>query len=439
VKRLFIFTLLVVASLAASALGNDSAPGYVMRYADVNAENIVFTYEDDLWLVPVVGGDARRITSHAGVERSAKFSPDGSVLAFTGDYDGGGDVYIMPAVGGVPTRLTFHPSGGTVCGWTADGQSIVFSSTREAPFFASELYTVSIEGGMAVRLPVDRGSLAAMAPDGSAMAFNRYGRHTRTWKRYQGGNAQDIWVVDFSSGDISRVTDWTGSDQFPMWGADGIYFNSDREDGNLNIYRYDPANQSVTRLTPHTDFDVKWPSYGDGKIVYQYGPGLNVLDVASGATSEVPINIPSDRRHLRTELITAAPRRGAFGLSPAGERALIVARGEVLNLPTDEGDGLNLTRTTGSREKNATWSPDGRWIALVSDRSGEEQVYLVDQRGKNDWRQLTEGTYGYLNQPVWSPDSKSLIFSDKFMKLHLVDVASGKVNEIAHKIGRAHV
>jgi len=125
VKRLFIFTLLVVASLAASALGNDSAPGYVMRYADVNAENIVFTYEDDLWLVPVVGGDARRITSHAGVERSAKFSPDGSVLAFTGDYDGGGDVYIMPAVGGVPTRLTFHPSGGTVCNWSADRKSVV--------------------------------------------------------------------------------------------------------------------------------------------------------------------------------------------------------------------------------------------------------------------------------------------------------------------------
>ena len=430
--RLFFLALLLATSLASVAIGADNSPGYVMRYADVNSQNIVFTYEDDLWLVSATGGDARRITSHQGVERMAKFSPDGTMLAFTGDYDGGGDVYVMPAVGGVPTRLTFHPSGGVVCGWTPDGQSVVFSSTREAPFFAKELYTVSTAGGMPQRLAVDRGSLASISPDGSAMAFNRYGRHTRTWKRYQGGNAQDIWVVDFTSGDISKVTDWTGSDQFPMWGADGIYFNSDREDGNLNIYRYNPADKTTVRLTQHTQYDVKWPSYGDGKIVYQYGPGLSVLDVVSGATNQVAINIPSDRRHLRSELITPAPRRGAFGLSPAGERALIVARGEVLNLPTDEGDGLNLTRSNGSREKNAVWSPDGRWIALVSDRSGEEQIYLVDQRGEEEWRQLTAGNYSFMNQPMWSPDSKSILFSDKFLKLNLVDVASGKVKEIAH-------
>ncbi|MFT5232328.1 MAG: tricorn protease [Candidatus Krumholzibacteriia bacterium] len=430
-NRLFIFVLLLATSMAVAAFGDDSSPGYVMRYADVNADNIVFTYEDDLWLVPVAGGDARRITSHEGIERSAKFSPDGSLLAFTGDYDGGGDVYIMPREGGVPVRLTFHPGGGTVCGWSPDGQRVLFSSNREAPFFASELYSISVAGGMAESLPVDRGSLASMAPDGSAMAFNRYGRHTRTWKRYQGGNAQDIWVVDFGSGDIVKVTDWTGSDQFPMWGSDGIYFNSDREDGNLNIYRYNPVDKSTTRITQHTEFDVKWPSYGDGKIVYQNGPGLNVLDTASGTTSTVAININSDRRHLRPELVTAAPRRGSFGLSPAGERALIVARGEVLNLPSDKGDGLNLTRTSGSREKNATWSPDGRWVAMVSDRSGDEQIYLVDQRGEEEWRQLTDGTFGYMNQSVWSPDSKSLIFSDKFMKLHLVDVASGKIKEIA--------
>ncbi len=423
-------TLLAVAGTPVVAA--DNGPSYVMRFADVSADQIVFTYEDDLWLVPVAGGDAHRITSHPGRELSAKFSPDGSMLAFTGDYDGGGDVYVMDARGGVPTRLTYHPSGGVALDWTSDGQSVIFSSNRQAPPYPSELYTIPVDGGMAVKLPVDRGSLASMAPDGSGLAFNRFGRHTRTWKRYQGGNAQEVWVLDFASGDIEKITDWTGSDQFPMWGDGAIFFNSDRQDGNLNIYRYDTATKATTRLTHYKDYDTKYPSHGAGKIVFQYGPGLSLLDIATGTAAPVAINIPSDRRHLREELVTPAPRNGAFGLSPAGERAIVTARGEILNLPTDEGDALNVTRTNGSREKNAAWSPDGRWIALISDRTGEEQVYLVDQRGEGKWRQLTKGNFGCTNQLVWSPDSKSLLLSDKFMKLHLVDAESGKTKEIGH-------
>lgn len=434
-KRLSLGSLFLIVSLAvaAGAVPDASeAPGYVMRYADVSGDQIVFTFEDDLWLVPTTGGDAHRITSSEGRELAAKFSPDGQLLAFTGDYDGHGNVYVMDARGGVPRRLTYHPSGGTVTGWTPDGQNVIFSSNREAPMYSSELYSIPVTGGMAVKLPVDRGSLASMSPDGTKLAYNRFGRHVRTWKRYQGGNAQDVWVADFQTGDITRITDWTGSDQFPMWGDGAIYFNSDREDGNLNLYRYDTTTKATTCLTHFTDYDVKWPSYGDGRIVFQYGPGLSLLDVRTGEVSPVAITIPTDSRFMREELVTPAPVKGSFGLSPAGERAVITARGEILNLPTDKGDAVNLTRAPGSREKNATWSPDGRWIALVSDRSGEEQLYLVDQRGEQEWRQLTDGTFGYTNQPVWSPDSKSLIFSDKYLKLHLVDASSGKTKEIGH-------
>jgi len=433
-RQTLVFMLLIVlmAAGAGATTAADTAPGYVMRYADVSGDQIVFTYEDDLWLVAATGGEARRITSHPGRELAAKFSPDGSRLAFTGDYDGRGNVYVMDVRGGVPTRLTYHPSGGVVTGWTPDGKNVIFSSNREAPLYSSELYTIPVAGGMAVKLPVDRGSLASMSPDGGSLAYNRFGRHVRTWKRYQGGNAQDIWVADFASGEINRITDWTGSDQFPMWGDGAIYFNSDREDGNLNIYRYDTTTRATTRLTNYTDYDVKWPSYGDGKIVFQYGPGLSLLDTATGVAAPVAITIPSDRRYIREELVEAETAKGSFGLSPAGERALVTVRGEILNLPTDKGDAVNVTRTPGSREKNAAWSPDGRWIALISDRTGEEQLYLVDQRGENEWRQLTKGTFGYTNQPVWSPDSKSLIFSDKYMKLYLVDAASGKTTVIGH-------
>ncbi|MEN8006033.1 MAG: S41 family peptidase [Candidatus Krumholzibacteriota bacterium] len=426
---LIISTLCLLA--AGAVLADDSAPGYVMRYADIGGGHIVFTYEGDLWLVPETGGDARRITSHPGSELAAKFNKDGTRLAFTGGYDGGNDVYVMDVMGGVPERLTWHPMGDTMLDWCPTEDGIVIRSNREFPF-RGQLFKVFFDGKMPFRLPVDRGSLASVAPDHSGVAYNRIGRQARTWKRYEGGMAQDIWVKDFASGEINKITDWDGTDSFPMWEGGTIYFISDREDGTLNIYGYDTASKETTRLTNFTDYDVKFPSIGDGKIVFQHGAGLKVLDIAAGTVAEVPINIPSDRRHVRLELVKAGAGGGSFGLSPGGERVLVESRGEILNLPADEGDAVNLTRTSGSREKNAAWSPDGRWVAFVSDKSGEEAVYLVDQRGEGEWKQLTKGNHAFMNQPVWSPDSKFLVFSDKFMKLNLVDVAAGETTEIAH-------
>jgi tricorn protease len=428
---LFLAALLCLGATVASA-DDHSSPSWVMRYADIGGGNIVFTYEGDLWIVPETGGDARRITSHPGTELAAKFSNDGKHLAFTGEYDGGNDVYIMPAKGGVPRRLTYHPTGDLVSDWCPDDKGVIFSSNREFPYYSSELYRVPVEGGMPRRIPTDRGALASMAPDRSGIAYNRIGRHTRTWKRYEGGLAQDIWIKDFRTNKTTKITDWTGSDHFPMWEGKTVYFASDREDGTLNIYGYDTVTKQTRRLTFFKEFDVKYPSIGDGKIVFQHGPGLKVLDLASGQVTAVEINIPSDRRHVRTELVTPDPGTGGFSLSPAGERALIEFRGEILNYPVDEGDALNITRSSGSRERNAVWAPDGSAIALISDRTGEQQVYLVDQLGQSEWKQLTKGEYGFIKELVWSPDSKSLLFADKFMHLHLVDVKSGKVKKIAH-------
>ena len=428
-NRLFILLVLIVLLAGSAALAADSAPGWVLRYADIGGGQVVFTYEDDLWIVPETGGPARRLTTHPGVEQYGKFSPDGSELAFTASYDGGNDVYVMDAGGGVPRRLTHHPAGDRVLGWTPDGGGVMFRSSRTAQMRASQVYVVPVDGGMPEALPLDRAGLACMSPDMGAVAYNRIPRETRTWKRYAGGMAQDIWVATFATGDIAKITEWTGSDQFPMWMGDTIYFNSDREDGTLNIYGYDPANNQTRRLTDFAEYDVKFPSEGDGKIVFQHGGVLKVLDTASGTVSTMDIDIPSDRRHLRLELVTPSPRAGSFGLSPAGERAVIEARGEIINLPAEEGDAFNLTRSPGSREKNAAWSPQGDKIIFVSDKTGEEQYYAVDQRG-GKWKQLTDGFYGFTLPPVWAPDGSKFLFADKFMKLHVVD-ADGGAKEIA--------
>jgi tricorn protease len=392
-----------------------------MRHADVHGDTIVFTYEDDLWLVPASGGDARRITRDGGREYLAKFSPDGKWLAFTAQYDGGNDVYVMPATGGVPRRLTYHPADNRVLGWHPDGERILFRSNRAWPRRGEEIYLISINGGMPERVPVDRAGLTAFSPDGHKIAYNRISREERTWKRHQGGTAQDIWMGSLDAGDFHKTTDWPGTDNYPMWHGDAIYFLSDRECGTLNIFRRD-AGGAVTAMSDYCDYDVKYPSLGDGKIVYQYGERLHLLDLADGTSREVPINVVSDRVRIRPELVDVSPRSGSFSLSPKGQRVLLEVRGELVSLPAEEGSPINLTRTTASREKNAAWSPDGKWVAFISDRTGEEEVYVVDARGEKPWRRLTRNGDGFRNQPVWSPDSKYLLFSDLRLRLNLLNV-----------------
>ena len=399
-----------------------------MRFADVRGSQIVFTYEDDLWLVSSDGGEARRITHDPGAETWAKFSPDGQWIAFTGQYDGGSDVYVMPATGGVPKRLTYHPAPDRVLDWWPDGKSVLFRTRREFSFRGEQVYRVPLDGGMEQKLPVDRAGLASVSPDGKMIAYNRITREDATWKRHVGGDTQKLWMGSLEKMDYHVVADSDWTSNFPMWHADGIYFTSDRQFGTLNIYQYDVKTEKVTPLTSYRDYDVKYPSLGGGQIVYQYGESLHLLDLKSGQTRLVPVEIPTDLIRLRPEFVSVAPTTGSFNVSPTGVRMLLEARGEILNLPAKDGEPINLTKSSGSREKNAAWSPDGRWIAFISDKTGEEEIYLADQKGARPWRQLTTGGLGFRMQMVWSPNSKYLIFSDKFMRLNLVEAESGELS-----------
>jgi len=415
--------------LVTSGIAAADGEAHLMRWADVHDDVVVFTYEDDLWLAPTSGGDARRITNHPGSERYAKFSPDGSRIAFTAGYDGGADVYVMDSRGGVPVRLTFHPATDKVLGWHPDGTRVLFRSRREFPTAGEEVYLVSVDGGMPERLPVDRAGLASLSPDGGSLAYNRISREDRTWKRYQGGMAQDLWLGRLAAGDFQRITTWVGTDNYPMWVGDAIYFTSDREYGTLNLYRYDVASGEITALTSSTDFDVKYPSDGPGAIVYQYAERLWLFDLATSEPRAIDIRIGSDRVPVRPALETIGSNHGSFRVMPDGETLLLEARGEILAIPSDDGEAVNLTRTSGSREKDGVPSPDGEWIALNSDRSGQEDLWLVPADGRGEWRRLTND--GVFNlQPLWSPDSRFVIWSDKELRLNLLEVSSGEITVV---------
>jgi tricorn protease len=431
VRRL---AVLLVLSWAGACFGQELPEGQLMRFPDIYRDKIVFSYGGDLWLVPSAGGIARRITTHPGLELFAKFSPDGKWIAFTGQYDGNFNVYVMPAEGGDPKQLTFLPDVSTVSermgpnnmviDWFPDSKRILFLSRRDTyNTWFGRLFSVSIEGGLPERLPIDKGGLTSFSPDGTKIAYNRIFRNFRTWKRYTGGMAQDIAIYDFKNNTYERLTDYPGVDTYPMWHGDTIYFGSDRgPEKRMNLYSYNLKNRQVRQLTDFKDFDVNWPSLGPDAIVFENGGYVYVFDLKTDKARKLTVSLPGDRDLMRKRWATVSKLITDFDVSPDGKRAVFTARGDIFTVPAKEGSIRNLTQTPGIREKYVAWSPDGKWIAYLSDRSGEDELYVIPQDGLGKETRITTDGKMFRLAPVWSPDSKKLLFADKDVRLFYVDI-----------------
>ncbi len=420
------------------AIAQQMPEGRLMRFPDIYKDKIAFSYGGDLWLVSSQGGVARRITSHPGEELFPKFSPDGKWIAFTAQYDGNYNVYVMPAEGGEPRQLTFHPGGSPlrermgihnqVITWTPDSKSIVFLTRRDTfNDWFGRLYTVSINGGLEEPLPLDRGGLTSYSPDGTKIAYNRIFRNFRTWKRYTGGMAQDISIYDFRSHAIEKLphTDWT--DTYPMWHGDTIYFGSDRgPEHRINLYSYNLGNKQITQLTHFTEFDCSWPGLGSDSIVFENGGYLYVFDLATQKERKLTIYLPGDRELTRTHWASVSKMITDFDISPDGKRAAFTARGDIFTAPAKEGSIRDLTRTPGIREQYAAWSPDGRWVAYMSDRTGEEELYITPQNGLGQEVRITMDGKMHRLPPLWSPDSTKLVYADKEARLWYADINDKK-------------
>ena len=438
---IFLFSAFLF-STATFAFAQNLPEGRLMRFPDVSGNKIVFSYGGDLWLVSRDGGTADRITSAPGQELFGKFSPDGKWIAFTGQYDGNHNVYIMSSQGSQPKQLTFNPGGGhlnermgihnEVITWTPDSKRIVFLSRRDTfNEWFGRLYSVSIDGGLPEALPLDKGGLTSYSPDGNSIAYNRIFRNFRTWKRYTGGMAQSIWIYDLKANHIEEMphTEWT--DTFPMWHDDTIYFDSDRgPEHRLNLYSYSLTSHEIKQLTHFTDFDVNWPSLGPDAIVFENGGYLYLFDLAAQKEHKLTIYLPGDRDLARKHWANVSNLITDFDIAPDGKRGVFTARGDVYTVPAKEGSIRNLTRTPGIREHYVAWSPDGRWIAYISDRTGEDELYIAPQDGLGQEQQVTFSEKVHLSPPVWAPDSKKLLFADKDCRLFYVDITDKKPVQI---------
>ncbi len=436
---------LVTFLLALTSLSFGPQEGRVLRFPAVSADQIVFSYAGDLYTVTLAGGVARKLTSYyEGYEAFARFSPDGKSIAFTGEHDGNREVYLIPAEGGAPKRLTYTPSLGRddisdrmgpnnlVMGWTPDGKNVVFRSRmREWNDFNGQLYLVPSTGGASAELPLPRGGFCSFSPDGTKLAYNRIFREFRTWKRYRGGMADDIWIYDFVSKKVENITNNPALDLIPMWSGDRVYFVSDRDEHKrVNLYVYDLRSKETRKLTTFTDYDIKFPSLGPNAIVFENGGYIYKFDLATEKTDKVPVIISDDAIGARSRLAKVGDQITNYEISPDGKRALFGAHGEIFTVPAQFGNVRNLTGTPGVHERAPKWSPDGKWVAYISDRSGEDEIYLLAQDGTGEPQQLTKNADTYKYQIFWSPDSKKIMWSDRLQRLLYVDVATKAVVEV---------
>ncbi len=430
--------ILLTLGLLASVIFSYGEEGRLLRFPHINGDKIVFSYAGDLYTVDADGGTARRLTSHIGYEMFPRFSPDGKYIAFTGQYDGNTEVFVIPAEGGEPRRLTFTATLGRddlgdrmgpnniVIGWTPDSKQILYRS-RCYTFndFTGQLFTVPVEGGMPAEIPLSDGGFASYSPDGKKLAYNHVFREFRTWKRYEGGMADDIRIFDFDTKKSEKITDNKRQDIIPMWSADGkeIYFISDRNDV-MNLFAYNLSDQSTRQLTFYKDYDIKFPAIGKDQIVYEQGGYIYKFDTHSKQATKVNVNIDNDQIYSRPELKDVSNQIASADISPNGERLLISARGDLFSVPAQKGVTYNLTNSSDANDFAGSWSPDGQQIAYISDKSGEFNIWLRDAfNGKE--RQLTQDLKTYIFDLKWSPDSKKIAWNEKRNTLNITDVSSG--------------
>ncbi len=430
---------IIIFVLVAFAGNTFSQESRLLRFPAVSGNQVVFTYAGDLYTVPLTGGIARKLTNNVGYEMFAHFSPDGSKIAFTGQYDGNTEVFTIPSQGGVPQRLTYTATLGRddisdrmgpnniVMSWTPDGKSIIYRSRKQTfDDFVGQLFKVSINGGLSEELPLITGGFCSYSPDGKKLAFNKVFREFRTWKYYKGGMADDISIFDFDTKEIKNITNTVSQEILPMWIGEDIYFLSDR-DRTMNMFAYNTKSGETSKVTNFTEYDIKFPSFSDKTIVFENGGYIYRYDVATKASEKILITIIDDFTYSRPTYKDASKNIFSGDIAPNGERVVFSARGDIYTVPAEKGITRNLTNSSNAHDRDAVWSPDGKYIAYLSDKSGEYEVYIQQQDGSTEAVKLTDGTNNYIFKISWSPDSKKILFNDRLGRLQYLDVATKKV------------
>lgn len=407
----------------------------MMRFPDVSAEQIVFVYGEDVWVAPRGGGIATPLAAPAGEEALPRFSPDGKSIAFVGNYDGNEDLYVIPTEGGPARRITYHPSAELLCDWTPDGKLLYSSDAYAGLGRQAQLFVRGLDDPLPQRLAPPYGTNGAISPDNHWLVYTPHSHDYRTWKRYRGGMASDLWLFHLQTHESKQITDFEGTDSLPMWFGTTVYYVTDAgPEHRLNIWSYDTRSGERKQVTHFAADDCKFPAMGpgpdgQGEIVVQNGASLYLIRLTDGQATPLNITVPGDRPKLRPRNVDASDYIAAFAPSPNAKRLVLEARGDIWTVPAKNGTPRNLTRSSGVAERDPAWSPDGRWLAFFSDASGEYELYLLQSDGTEEAKQLTQGGIGFRYSPTWSPDSKWIYFCDKTGAMFLHSLESKETKQ----------
>lgn len=438
IRRLFLCAAILASALTflpdrVGANGVDINDTRMLGQPAISKDHIAFIYAGDLWVAGIDGKNVKRLTGDEGEQTNPFFSPDGSLIAFTAQYEGNPDVYVVPVAGGVPTRLTWHPGPDIVQGFTPDGSAVLFTSRRAAfNNRYAQLFTVPVKGGIEQPLKLPNAFKASYSPDGSRLAYNPLSEAFTQWKHYRGGLNSTIWLYKFNDNSAEKLPQPEGraNDVDPMWIGDNIYFRSDRN-GEFNLFAYNLKSKAIKQLTDHKDFPVTGASSGAGQIIYEQAGYLHIFDPKSSRHTKLTIGVSADLVETRPRFVKGARYIRDASLSPTGARAVFEFRGEIITVPAEKGDSRNLTNTTGAHERSPVWSPDGKSIAYFSDESGEYELHIRSQDGKGDVRKIKLNGAGFYDTPDWSPDSQKVAYSDNSWSLFWIDLKTGASKKIA--------
>jgi tricorn protease len=420
----------LASSQSASAINPDDTR--LLSRPAISQDHIAFIYANDLWVASRNGHGPRRLTVDEGVETRPFFSPDGSLIAFSAEYDGNTDVFVVPVEGGIPKRLTWHPGFDAVEGFTPDGKVLFLSQRNVHTRRYLQFFTVPVEGGFPEQLVIPNGYHACYSPDGSHLAYTPGTDAFRQWKNYRGGTMSRIWIFSFEDYSTTEIPKPEGgcNDVDPMWIGNTIYFLSDRN-GEFNLFSYNTTTGAIGQLTEFSDFPVLYASHHGTDIIFEQAGYLHTFDTERGSTERLTVGIATDLLELRPRFVKGENYIRSAHISPSGARAVFDVRGEIVTVPAEKGDPRNLTETAGVHEKFPAWSPDGTSIAYFSDATGEYALHIAPQDGRGKAQVIElEGT-GFYADPQWSPDSKKITYVDNGRNFYLLDVASGDIKKIS--------
>jgi len=424
-------------ALALVATAQPSLEMRLMRFPAISGDRYVFTHAADLWIANVDGGYARRLTSHPGSEQFARFSPDGKTIAFTASYDGNTDVYTIPVEGGEPKRITYAPESDNLIGWTPDGKIAYKSGNGSFGGFMPRLWIVDAKGGFPTSTPVMEIDQGTFSPDGNALAYNRMGSHAFNWRRYRGGTQGVISFFDLKTLAYSEIPHGKENSWFPMWVGKSVFFISDKNQGTVNLYRYDIDSKRVEQITRYADAAIAWRSTDGKRIVFERDGYLWTYTIAGGKIDKLNPQVEGEKLAARPSLKKLGNQISTISISPSGARVAVEARGEIFTLPAKSGEIRNLDESPGSRQRFPVWSPDGKTIAYISDATGEFELYTVPQMGGTPTQITTGGRHMFTNLE-WSPDGKYITTMNMDTEVHLIELATKKVTRLTRGMQNAY-